>query len=543
MIEVEREYKADRDQALGYIKEIIEKISPTFTKTYLQITDSMTSENHYTLSIQFYEPKTKQPVSSQKVTLNFKIPRNLDDKELSFQIENESVFYPVFSSININYFENLLYRVMNNKEKMTQKLLLHSNFESSRILKLNGDQVKLYTIEEDEDILSNNEGEFFNTILVEFKPLDLNEIVNLIKILWKTLCLNETSNSITLKEFMLLFDYGKLNFSNENLNKLWKYTDINKKDSITYPEFSIFCIDLIQCLRAYHIAFYKHENNTHLQNKISSCVEIMNLHFKEYDYEGNGEITFENLKKCLLKENELFSRKEIEILLKQINPDKNFEYWKFDRILKILYLDNFNYSGLMKEDKIYRYLIHIFEKQDTLKTKKLHYKKMKYALLIEDKLKLNKVQIMVILNFFNINVHPEIDYYKASLIIRDIIAELFSSEMSIQKIDITGENYQTYENFQDVYNEHSKNIKNNFINFDKDFDHLLSIEEFKDFLNWLIPHIDDSDKVEIFRFCDTNKDEKINYTEFKEHFPSLMNMTRIKNVFKIIGDIINEAKQ
>ena len=117
------------------------------------------------------------------VTLNFKIPRNLDDKELSFQIENESVFYSVFSSININYFENLLYRVMNNKEKMTQKLLLHSNFESSRILKLNGDQVKLYTVEEDEDILSNNEGEFFNSILVEFKPLDLNEIVNLIKIL------------------------------------------------------------------------------------------------------------------------------------------------------------------------------------------------------------------------------------------------------------------------------------------------------------------------------------------------------------------------
>jgi Ca2+-binding EF-hand superfamily protein len=432
---------------------------------------------------------------------------------------------------------------MNNKEKMSQKLLLHSNFESSRILKLNGEGIKLFTIEEDEDILSGNEGEFFNSLLVNFKSLDLNEIVNLIKILWKTLNIKEASHTITIKEFMLLFDYGKLNFSNENLIKLWKYTDINKKDALTYQEFSLFCIDLIQCLRAYHIAFYKHENNKHLQNKISSCVEIMNLHFKEYDYEGNGEITFENLKKCLLKENELFSRKEIEILLKQINPEKNFEYWKFDRILKILYLDNFNYTGLMKEDKIYRYLIQIFEKQDTMKTKKLHYKKMKYALLIEDKLKLNKVQIMVILNFFNINDHPEIEYYKASLIIRDIIAELFSSEMSIQKIDITGETYQTYENFEDVYNEHCKNIKNNFVNFDKDFDHLLSLEEFKEFLTWLIPHIDDSDKYEIFNFCDSNKDGKINYTEFKEHFPSLMNMTRIKNVFKAIGDIINEPKE
>jgi hypothetical protein len=74
MIEVEREYKADKDETLNYIKEIIEKISPTFTKTYLQVTDSMTSENHYTLPIQFYEPKSKLPVSSHKVTLIFKIP-------------------------------------------------------------------------------------------------------------------------------------------------------------------------------------------------------------------------------------------------------------------------------------------------------------------------------------------------------------------------------------------------------------------------------------------------------------------------------------
>ena len=112
--------------------------------------------------------------------------------------------------------------------------------------------------------------------------------------------------------------------------------------------------------------------------------------------------------------------------------------------------------------------------------------------------------------------------------------------MSIQKNDISGEQYQIFENFEDIYNEHSKNIKNIFISHDKNYDHLLNLDEFKEFLSWIIPHTDDSDKLEVFNFCDTNKDRNISYSEFKEHFDSLMNLTRIKNVFKNISNIIKE---
>jgi hypothetical protein len=153
---------------------------------------------------------------------------------------------------------------------------------------------------------------------------------------------------------------------------------------------------MIHCLRSFYIAKYKAENSEYSNNKIQTSVEIMNTHFKEYDHDDNNEISFENLKKCLSKESELFSRKDIEIILRQVNPNTNFEYWKFDKILKILYEKNFDYEQLMKEDKIYRYLIKLFSKQDVDNRKRLHYKKMKYTLLIEDKLKLNKTQVSFI---------------------------------------------------------------------------------------------------------------------------------------------------
>ena len=175
-------------------------------------------------------------------------------------------------------------------------------------------------------------------------------------------------------------------------------------NQITYSEFLIFAMDLIHCVRAFHIASDKEVNNSYIDNKITNCVEILNQHFKEYDYQENLEISFENLKKCLSKENELFSRKEIEIITKQVNPNKNFEYWKFDKILRILYVNHFNYNQLCKEDKIYKYLIKLFSKVDEFKEGKLHHKKMKAALLHETKLHLNKTQVRLItLSYILIN--------------------------------------------------------------------------------------------------------------------------------------------
>ena len=326
--------------------------------------------------------------------------------------------------------------------------------------------------------------------------------------------------------------------NDENLGKLWKYTNKKNTPTITYEEFVGFCIYLIHCLSSYAISLYKHEHNNCFDNKIANCVEIMNLHFKEYDTENNEEITFENLKKCLLKENELFTRKEIEIILKQINPELNFQYWKFDRILKILYNKYFNYQKLMSEDKIYKYLITIFSKQDPYKSGKLHYKKMKQAFLTEDKIKFEKTEILLLLNQFDINKNPEIEYYPASLILRNIVEYLLSSEIGMQKIDITQPMYMKYEHFEDDYDKYCKEIKELFIKYDQDYDHLLSKEEFRDFMKWIVPYIDDKEFEILFASMDLDKDGVLTYTEFKNGFKTLMEKIRIKNVIREIKTVI-----
>ena len=268
----------------------------------------------------------------------------------------------------------------------------------------------------------------------------------------------------------------------------------------------------------------------------------MNLHFKEYDADNNQEITFENLKKSLLKENELFTRKEIEIILRQINPDGNFQYWKFDRILRILYYNYFNYQKLMEEDKIYKYLINIFQKQEPYKTGKLHYKKMKLAFLTEDKIKFDKTEILLLLNQFDINKDPEIEYFPASLMLRNIVEYLLGSEIGMQKINIMQSGNLEYEDYEDEYDKYCKEIKDIFIKYDEDFDHILSKQEFVKFIKWLISYIDEETIDELFLIMDQDKDGVLNYQEFKNGFKKLMEITRVRNVMKEIKTIKEEPK-
>ena len=101
---------------------------------------------------------------------------------------------------------------------------------------------------------------------------------------------------------------------------------------------------------------------------------------------------------------------------------------------------------------------------------KLHYKKMRSALLHEQKLKLNKTQILIILNLFDINQNPDINYYKASLIIRNMIQELFSSSYSMQKVELLNEKNFIYTEYEDLYDTQMNKIKEvgsnlNLINF------------------------------------------------------------------------------
>ena len=571
MVIVKEEYQAPYEETKEFLSKILDMISSRFTKKYLSPIENSLQENYFFIPVEFFERKNKLPVPEHNVVLIFKVGRSLKKEDISFQIENESASFYVFDSLNLSFFESLLDRILLDKYKVSKALYLQTNFESTRILNLNGETKKLYTIEEEENIFSNNKSEYYRYegIDFKFKKLEVADIDKLIKLMWKTLVENnkvvidppkvkeekkgeekkeeppveekkeekKVEETMTYEKFKLLFKYGKCDMSEENMGKLWKYTNKKNNPTITYEEFVNFSIYLVHCVNAFSIAKYKHEHNNCFDNKIKNCVEIMNLHFKEYDTDNNQEITFENLKKCLLKENELFTRKEIEIILKQINPEQNFQYWKFDKILKILYNQYFDYQKLMSEDKIYKYLITIFSKQDPYKTGKLHYKKMKQAFLTEDKIKFDKTEILLLLNQFNINENPEIEYYPASLILRNIVEYLLSSEIGMQKVDITQPMYMKYEDFEDEYDKYCKEVKDIFLKYDVDFDHLLSRSEFNEFIKWLVPYLEEKEYDEVFERMDTKKDGVIDYKEFKSGFKELMERTRIRNVIKTIKTI------
>ena len=579
-VTVKEEKLLSYEECLEFLSNILDELTSRFTKKYLPPIENALLENYYFIPVEFFERKNKLPVPEHKVILIFKMNRTLKKDDISFQVENESVYYPLFDSINLKFTESLIDRVLLDKFRMSKALYLQTNFESTRILNLNGETKKLYTIEDDENIFTNNRSDYYKYegVDLNFKTQSLDEIDKLTKIIWKTLVVNdiplpkdgkEKKNEMSSKKkdvkinvenkeeekidpsslkmsydkFKLLFEYGKLNMSEENIKKLWRYTNKKNTETIDYEDFVNFSILLVHCLSAWYIAMYKHENNNCFDKKIKNCVEIMNLHFKEYDFENNQEISFENLKKCLLKENELFTRTEIEIILKQINPDQNFQYWKFDKILRILYYKYFNYQKLISEDKIYKYLITIFLKQDPYKTGKLHYKKMKQAFLTENKIKFEKTEILLLLNQFDINKNPEIEYYPASLILRNIVEYLLSGEIGMQKIDITQSQYTKYEHFFDDYDKYCNQIQEIFIKYDEDFDHLLNKNEFKKFITWLIPYIQDDEIEERFCWMDQDKDGVLNYQEFKNSFKELMERIRINNVMKTIKTIKEEKQE
>ena len=572
VVNINEEFQASKEECISFLQSILDKISNRFTKKYLTPSENNNEPKFYFIPVEFFERKNKLPIPEFKVEFLFKVGKSLKKSELSFQIENESVYYPLFNSLNLSYFESLIDRVLLDKFKLSKALHLQTNFELSRILNLNGETKKLFTIEEDEQIFTNNKSDYYkyDGVDLNFNVPKVEEIDKLIKIMWKTLVDTELREKTEQKskkkkeeeknqeektekkevelfmnydKFKLLFEYGNLDMSEENIQKLWKYTNKKKTETINYEDFANFAIFLIHCLSAWNIALYKHKNNNCFEKKIQNCVEIMNLHFKEYDSENNEEISFENLKKCLLKENELFTRKEIEIILQQINPEKNFQYWKFDRILRILYYKNFNYQKLMNEDKIYKYLINIFQKQDPFKTGKIHYKKMKQAFLTENKIKFQKTEILLILNQFEINKNPEIEYYPASLILRNIIDYLLSSEIGMQKIDISQPNFMKYSHYEDEYDEYCRDIKGIFIKYDQDFDHLLNKEEFSKFYKWLTPYVNEKDIEDKLKDMDVDKDGKLNYQEFKNGFKELMERTRIKNVICRIKNVKDEEKK
>jgi hypothetical protein len=81
---------------------------------------------------------------------------------------------------------------------------------------------------------------------------------------------------------------------------------------------------------------------------------------------------------------------------------------------------------------------------------------MRYALRIENKIKLNKTQILIILNFFTQNGEEKIDYYKNSITLRNIIEELYCSNLALQKLEFASPKFQEYTDFEDLYDSYKK---------------------------------------------------------------------------------------
>ena len=305
------------EECLEFLSNILDELTSRFTKKYLPPIENALLENYYFIPVEFFERKNKLPVPEHKVILIFKMNRTLKKDDISFQVENESVYYPLFDSINLKFTESLIDRVLLDKFRMSKALYLQTNFESTRILNLNGETKKLYTIEDDENIFTNNRSDYYKYegVDLNFKTQSLDEIDKLTKIIWKTLVVNdiplpkdgkEKKNEMSSKKkdvkinvenkeeekidpsslkmsydkFKLLFEYGKLNMSEENIKKLWRYTNKKNNETIDYEDFVNFSILLVHCLSAWYIAMYKHENNNCFDKKIKNCVEIMNLHFK-----------------------------------------------------------------------------------------------------------------------------------------------------------------------------------------------------------------------------------------------------------------------
>ena len=196
------DYQATKEETQALLERILDKIASRFVKKYLPPLENVLEETQFFIPVEFYECKNKLPVPEHKVVVIFKVMRSLQKDGIFFQIENESVSYPLFKSINMSYFESIIDRVLLDKYKTSQALHLQSNFESTRILNLNGELKKLYTIVEEENIFLNNKSDYYRYegVDLNFKTPSIEDILRMIKVIWKTLVANDLKPMSTIIE-------------------------------------------------------------------------------------------------------------------------------------------------------------------------------------------------------------------------------------------------------------------------------------------------------------------------------------------------------
>ena len=199
---LKEDYQATKEETQSFFQLILDKISSRFVKRYLPPLENVLEETQFFIPVEFYERKNKLPFPGNKIVVIFKILITLQKDGIFFQIENESVSYPLFNSINLSYFESIIDRVLLDKYKTSKALYLQSNFESTRILNLNGEIKKLYTILDEENIFSNNKSEYYRYegVYLNFKTPTIDDIHRLIRILWKTLVANDLKPMSTVIE-------------------------------------------------------------------------------------------------------------------------------------------------------------------------------------------------------------------------------------------------------------------------------------------------------------------------------------------------------
>jgi hypothetical protein len=221
------EYLATKEETQALLERILEKIASRFVRKYLPPLENVLEETQFFIPVEFYECKNKIPVPEHKVVVIFKILRTLNKDGIFFQIENESVSYPLFKSINLSYFESIIDRVLLDKYKTSQALHLQSNFESTRILNLNGEVKKLYTILDEENIFLNNKSDYYryDGVDLHFKTPTVEDILRLVKVMWKTLVANNLKPMSTIIE-----EYKKEREKNLELEREKSSTKKTKKE-------------------------------------------------------------------------------------------------------------------------------------------------------------------------------------------------------------------------------------------------------------------------------------------------------------------------
>ena len=210
------DFQASKEETQALLERILVKIASRFVKKYLPPLENVLEETQFFIPVEFYECKNKIPVPEHKVVVIFKIMRSLSKDGIFFQIENESVSYPLFNSINLSFFESIIDRVLLDKYKTSQALHLQSNFESTRILNLNGEVKKLYTILDEENIFLNNKSDYYryDGVDLNFKTPSIDDILRLVKVMWKTLVANNLKPMSTIIE-----EYKKEREKNMELEK------------------------------------------------------------------------------------------------------------------------------------------------------------------------------------------------------------------------------------------------------------------------------------------------------------------------------------